>query len=80
MVLATIERAVKLATGEDADVLRARSLDEHRQIVEGRHGGRRMRFLSHFPFLGRGSVLHDRTVSHDQVEAELDAALSRRIE
>ncbi len=80
VVLATIERAVKLATGEDAAVLRARPLDEHRRAVEAKHGGRRMRFLSHFPFLGRGSVLHDRTVSHEQVEADLDAALARRID
>ena len=80
MVIATIERAVRLATGESADVLRARPLDEHRRIVEAKLGGRRMRFLSHFPFIGRGSVLHDRTVTHEQVEADLDAALSRRID
>lgn len=70
----TLERAVKKATGETADVLRARTLEETRALAEKRHP-RRFKFISRFPFIGRGNVLLDRTVSHKGVEAALDDAL-----
>ena len=34
-----------------------------------------MRFVSYFPFVGRGNVLRGRLLSHKEVEEELDRAL-----
>jgi hypothetical protein len=72
----TLERAVKKATGESADALRTRPLADTRRIAEKRHGAP-FRFTSKFPFIGRGNVLRDRTVSHKEVEAALDDALRK---
>jgi hypothetical protein len=70
----TLERAVRKATGETADALRARTIEETRRVAEKRHGYR-TRFISWFPFIGRGNVLRDCTISHEGVEAALDDAL-----
>ncbi len=74
MGIPILERAIELATGESVEELRLRTMDETRRIAEQR-AGHAMRFMSAFPFIGRGNVLRDRVVSHDDVEAELTRAL-----
>lgn len=75
MAVASLERAVRKATGESADVLRGRTLAEGRRLAEAKHGTSTW-FRSWFPLIGRGNVLRDCTVTHSQVEAGLDAALA----
>lgn len=74
--LISLERAIEASTGERVEVLRSRTLEETRLVAEKKHR-RPMKFVSHFPFIGRGNVLRDRLVSHEQVEADLDAVLGR---
>ena len=75
--LASLEKAVEASTGERVEVLRGRSLEETRRLAEQKQR-RPMKFVSHFPLIGRGNVLRDRLVSHEQVEADLDATLGSR--
>lgn len=63
-ILEKLERAVERATGESVEVLRNRSLEEHRRLAETRHG-RSMRVASAVQEL----------LTHEQVEAALDDAL-----
>jgi hypothetical protein len=74
MSLTLIEQAVQKQTGRSVADLRRQTLSERRRDVE-RKKGRRMRFFSAFPFIGRGNVLRDCTVDHDTVERDLDKAL-----
>ncbi len=69
--IASIEEEV----GMDIEEIRSTPLSELRKIFEKRNGGKRMTFKSFFPFIGRGNVLGDRLVSHDEVEATLDSVL-----
>jgi hypothetical protein len=73
-VLKKFEEDVERLTGQKAENIRRQSLSEIRRGTEGRHG-RTMRFISMFPFIGRGNVMRDRMVSHDRVEKMLDEAL-----
>ena len=70
----TFIRAVELATGENIQSLQNTTLDEWRRVVEAKHKAP-MRFRSWFPFIGRGNVLRDRTLTHNQVEQALTEAL-----
>ena len=72
---AILEQAVEQLTGESVALLRSRSLEETRKVAEKRHG-RAFRFISRFPFIGRGNVLRDRLVTRKDVEATLDRALN----
>ena len=67
-------KAVEQATGESIDRLRALSIEERRAETEARCGSK-LRFTSKFPFIGRGNVLRDRAITHEEVEAALDKAL-----
>ena len=70
-----LEQAVEQLTGDSAAILRSRSLEETRKVAEKRHGCA-FRFVSRFPFIGRGNVLRDRLVTREDVEASLDRALN----
>lgn len=70
----SLTRAVEQITGKTIDELRKQTLSERRTEVEAAHG-RPMRFVCHFPFLGRGNVLGDRVIDHKGVESLLDEAL-----
>lgn len=74
MSIRVLDQAIERATGESVEELRLRTIEETRRIAEERTG-RAMRFMSAFPFIGRGNVLRDRVISHDDVEAVLDRAL-----
>jgi hypothetical protein len=68
------ERALEHATGETIESLRKMPIDERRRMIE-RKKGRRMRFTSRFPFIGRGTILHNDILSREEVEERLDEAL-----
>jgi hypothetical protein len=70
----TLEKAVEKATGEKIEDLRSRSLEETRRVAESRHR-RPLIFISKFPFIGRGNVMRDRLITHEEVEESLDEAL-----
>ena len=67
-------RAVELASGEKIEALQNITVDERRRMMEAKHGAP-MRFPSCFPFIGRGNVLRDCCLTHEQVEAALTKAL-----
>ena len=71
---ASLIRAIENATGESVESLRSMPLDERRQLIE-KKTGRRLKVTRNFPFIGRGNVMRDETVSRDQVETELREAL-----
>jgi hypothetical protein len=74
MSLEILERAVEEKTGMLINELREMTVSEMRDRVQRREK-RPTTFYSAFPFIGRGSVMHDCMVSHEEVERELDEAL-----
>lgn len=69
--------AVEMATGKSIAYLRNTPIDEFRREVEKKHGAP-MKFVSAFPFIGRGHALRDRLVTGGQVAAELEETLRGR--
>jgi len=74
MATTAFEKAIELATGESVESIRNTPVDERRRAIEQQRG-RRLRFRSRFPFIGRGNVLHDRFVDHEEAERALKEAL-----
>ncbi len=72
--LMKLEKIVELDTGRSAAELRNFTLDEFRAKIEGARGNG-LRFVSRFPFLGRGNVMRDKTVDHETVNRLLDDCL-----
>ena len=68
------ELCVEQATGKTIEYLRDTPIDEQRCEVEAKRG-KKVRFKSYFPLIGRGSVLHGRLVSHDDAEAAYRASV-----
>ena len=71
---AELVQAIERATGFTAEQLRREPLDEARTRIE-KQRAHRMHFISHFPFIGRGSILHGQLVDHDHVEQAVTEAL-----
>ena len=69
------ERAVERATGKSIGVIRETSLSDRRTEIEHQRGGR-IRLTNCFPFIGRGNVLNDRLVDHEEAERALKEALN----
>ena len=69
-LLETVARVTNLTREQICDI----PLDEQRELIEKRKG-HRLRFRSYFPFIGRGTVLHDRFKNHDEAEKALSEAL-----
>jgi hypothetical protein len=67
--------AIERIVGEDIETIRRTPIDERRRKVEASRGAP-LRFVTRFPFIGRGNVLRDRTIDHQKVEQLLDEALS----
>lgn len=65
------ERALERKTGETLQQLRDTPIDVRRAKVQ-RKKGFITRVISHWPFIGRGSVLRDYTVSRKEIEDDLD--------
>lgn len=69
-----LERSVERLTGYSADTVRNQTIEEFQAQVEAR-AGRPFRVENYFPFIGRGNVLGDRLVAHEDVERALDSVL-----
>jgi hypothetical protein len=72
--LMNLEKIIELDTGNTAEELRSTPLDEFRARVELARG-HALRFVSKFPFLGRGNVMRDKTIDHATVNRQLDEVL-----
>ena len=71
-ILERLEKAVERKTGKKADELRKKTIDETRKEVEGK--GRKTRFYSAFPFIGRGNILRS-FLSHEDVNKGVDESI-----
>lgn len=69
----SLEQAIEKNTEQSIETLRSTTLDELRQQVEAKRG-RALRFTCNFPFIGRGNVMRDETVSRQEIEKQLDEA------
>ena len=76
MMEPTFTRLVEEQTGRTIKEIRSTPLDRGWEVLEGRLG-HRVRLSVNWPFVGRGSVMHTRTASRDQVERQVDEALGR---
>ena len=74
MATPAFERAIESAAGVSIDVIRATPLSERRNAIEQARGSK-FRIVNRFPFIGRGSVLSDRLVDHEEAERALKEAL-----
>jgi hypothetical protein len=66
--------AIEQATGQTVQQLRNMSIDEQRVAIEKKHR-KPMRFYSAFPFIGRGSIMGDKIISHADLEKLVSKAL-----
>lgn len=71
---ASLERAIEATTGQTIDNLRNMPLDTLRRLIEKKRQSAVV-ITRNFPFLGRGNVMRDETISRDEVEKQLDEAL-----
>lgn len=65
---------IEKATGKSIESLQATPIAERRQAIESERG-ECLRFTRNFPFIGRGNVLGDQTLSHTQVDDQLREVL-----
>jgi hypothetical protein len=72
--LMKLEKIVELDTGKKASEIRSVTLGEFRAGLE-RTRGHALRFITKFPFLGRGNVMRDKTIDHATVDRLLDESL-----
>ena len=64
------------ATRRPADYAERTPLDELRRDEERKRDSP-LKFVSYFPWIGRGSVMRDCLVSHQEAEAAYDDAIER---
>lgn len=69
-----MREAIEHEVGMPIEEIRRLPLEDWRTHLRSTFGCP-LKFVSRFPFIGRGNVLRDKIVSHDQVERELDEAL-----
>jgi len=70
-----LERAVEIFTGQPIEYFQKTPLDKIELLAE-RKNGSPVRFTNDFPDIGRGTVLSDCTLSHQEVERVFDEAIS----
>lgn len=70
------EKTIEESTGLSIRHIRETPLDELRREAEEKRG-KPLRFVSFFPWVGRGSVMRDRLISHEEAEAAYDDAIRR---
>ena len=70
------EKSIENETGETIEAIREMPIDERRYKTEQKHGSP-LKFTSHYPFIGRGNILFDSLLSHQEIEKELDKALRK---
>jgi hypothetical protein len=69
-----LETIVEGVTGQTAADLRNQTLTQLRRKVEEKVR-KKLVFRSHFPLIGRGNVMRDKTVDHEAIEEGLHEAL-----
>jgi hypothetical protein len=72
-ILHSIEKSVEILTGMKSSDIRNKTIDKIRFDLEANKT--KIRFISEFPFIGRGSVLRDFVLEHDIINSDLDKAL-----
>ncbi len=75
MSASAVRDTTEQATGQ-SDYAESTPLDELRRNEERKRGSP-LKFVSYFPWIGRGSVMRDRLVSHQEAEAAYDDAIKR---
>jgi hypothetical protein len=70
------ERTIRQATGRTVEYAQVTPLDQLRLEGEAKHG-RSFTFVSFFPWVGRGNIMRDRLVNHEEAEAACDDAIRR---
>jgi hypothetical protein len=70
----SFEKAIEMLTGMDVRVLRDTPIADLRKATENKVG-KKTRFYSEWPFIGRGNVQASNLVDRDQVNSALDNAL-----
>jgi hypothetical protein len=68
------ELAIEREMHESVESIRRTPIDERRKAIK-KKTGRDILFISEYGFIGRGNVLRDYIVSHEEVEKEVDEAL-----
>jgi hypothetical protein len=71
------ERLITRATGEPIQSLRNTPIDDRRERIETALGGP-TRYYSAFPAAGRGNVLRERFVTHEECDRILDGVLGKK--
>ncbi len=65
---------IERATGKSIKSLQAMPIAERRRVIESERG-KCIVFTRNFPFIGRGNVLGDQTLSHAQVDDQFREVL-----
>ncbi len=73
-VLDRLEKNVQGITHISAMEIREMSIDAYRRRLK-KEKNIKLRIVTRFPLIGRGNVMRDRTVSHEDIEASLDNIL-----
>lgn len=71
-----IDRTIAESTGYSIEYLKNTPLDELRKDAE-KQRGHPLKFMSIFPWIGRGNTMRDRLVSHEEAVAAYDDAIQR---
>jgi uncharacterized protein with von Willebrand factor type A (vWA) domain len=72
--LRRLEATAERITGQSADVLRGQTLAQLRNATELK-AKRKWLFVSRFPLIGRGSIMRERVIRHEEVEGMLTKVL-----
>lgn len=70
----SVLRSIERKTGKTIAELQRETLSERRERMETLHG-RVMRIVTFFPFIGRGTVMGDHIMSHEEVEKQFKKAV-----
>ncbi len=73
-MLSDLERAIEKRVGKSVEEMRSTTFDEARRQYDSTHH-HPTRFISFFPFIGRGHAMRDRLLSREDIEDGVDEAL-----
>ena len=69
-----VKQRIAKSYGMTAEELAKKSPEDIREINEKR-SGKKIKFVSEFPTIGRGNVLRDCIVTSEEINADIDKAL-----
>jgi len=76
MLFENLESNIEELTGLSIDEIQRMDVSDFRKYIEKKNK-KPLKFTSHFPFIGRGSVLHD-FISDKQLDKEIDKFLKEK--